>query len=108
MSPRAAIFMGKCLECEQHGCALQPVTAIHHIAGIDRLAAVCDGNLLLLDPESLEEWHVPGAKVAAGLPSCHAEHLQGPGKAAPLNRGGLCAVCITPTFTRTSAIICKV
>lgn len=42
---------------------MQPVTAIHHIAGVDRLAAVCDGNLLLLDPESLKEWHVPGAKV---------------------------------------------
>ena len=44
-------------------CPVQPVTALHHVAGIDRLAAVCDGNLLLLDPESLKEWHVPGAKV---------------------------------------------
>ena len=79
MSPRAAIFVGSCLDCKQHGCALQPVTAIHHIAGIDRLAAVCDGNLLLLDPESLEEWHVPGAKVAAELLPCLLEHLQGPG-----------------------------
>ena len=68
MSPRAATFMGYYLGCEQHGCALQPVTAIHHIAGIDRLAAVSDGNLLLLDPESLEEWHVPGATVATDLP----------------------------------------
>ena len=41
----------------------QPVTALHHVAGVDRLAAVCDGNLLLLDPESLKEWHVPGTKV---------------------------------------------
>ena len=43
--------------------SMQPVTALHHVAGIDRLAAVCDGSLLLLDPESLKEWHVPGAKV---------------------------------------------
>ena len=42
---------------------MQPVTALHHAAGVHRLAAVCDGNLLLLDPESLKEWHVPGAKV---------------------------------------------
>ena len=47
---------------------MQPVTALHHIAGVDRLAAVCDGNLLLLDPESLKEWHMPGAKVRLHLP----------------------------------------
>ncbi len=47
---------------------MQPVTALHHVAGVDRLAAVCDGNLLLLDPESLKEWHVPGAKVRI----CHS------------------------------------
>ncbi len=42
---------------------MQPVTAILHIAIAKRLAVVCDGSLLLLDYESLEEYTMPGLKV---------------------------------------------
>ena len=74
------------------------MTAIHHIAGIDRLAAVCDGNLLLLDPESLEEWHVPGAKVAAEMFPCLIERLHFRVLFLPIEKERLCCVCVTPAF----------
>lgn len=57
---------------------MQPVTAIHHVAGVDQLAAVCDGNLLLLDPDSLKEWHVPGAKVRCDAIMCLHVHIMAP------------------------------
>lgn len=61
---------------------MQPVTAIHHVAGVDQLAAVCDGNLLLLDPDSLKEWHVPGAKVRCDAILCLSCAYNGPKYAA--------------------------
>lgn len=45
----------------------QPVAAIVHIAGAQKLGVLCDGSLLLLDYESLEEATLPGIKV---LRSC--------------------------------------
>lgn len=45
-----------------HACA-QPVAAIIHIAGAQKLGVLCDGSLLLLDHESLEEAVLPGIKV---------------------------------------------
>jgi hypothetical protein len=42
---------------------LQPVTAIIHIAVAKKLAVLCDGALLLLDYDSLEEYTVPGIRV---------------------------------------------
>lgn len=48
---------------------MQPVTAILHVAIAKRLAVVCDGSLLLLDYESLEEYTMPGLKVCC-LASC--------------------------------------
>lgn len=51
---------------------MQPVTAILHIAIAKKLAVVCDGSLLLLDYESLEEYTMPGLKVCC--PCCHSQH----------------------------------
>ena len=63
--------------CEVQGAAyaeecawrafMQPVTAIVHIAGAQKLAVLCDGGLLLLDYESLEEAPLPGIKVICGV-----------------------------------------
>ena len=52
------------LPAEGHRRAcMQPVSAIVHIAGAQKLAVLCDGALLLLDYESLEESALPAIKV---------------------------------------------
>ncbi|BDA48080.1 Transforming growth factor-beta receptor-associated protein [Coccomyxa sp. Obi] len=45
----------------------KPVTAILHVAIAKRLAVVCDGSLLLLDYESLEEYTMPGLKGVTAI-----------------------------------------
>ena len=53
---------------------MQPVTAIVHIAAAQRLAVLCDGALLLLDDESLQEYSLPAIKVLRHrVPSAHLD-----------------------------------
>ena len=42
---------------------MQPIASIAHIAAARRLAILCDGQLILLDEETLDGQALPGLKV---------------------------------------------
>ncbi len=44
--------------------AMKPVMAILHLERAGRLAVLCDGQLLLLDADTLEGHPLPGVKVS--------------------------------------------
>lgn len=54
--------------------AMKPVMAILHLERAGRLAVLCDGQLLLLDADTLEGHPLPGVKVSCKrlLASCAA------------------------------------
>ena len=47
---------------------MQPVQDICHLHSAHRLAIACDGQLLLLDQESLEGHSIPNMKVLTHVP----------------------------------------
>lgn len=74
--------------------AMKPVMAILHLERAGRLAVLCDGQLLLLDADTLEGHPLPGVKVSckrllASEPCvlCCGKRLRGPAVLAASDAG---------------------